>query len=282
MNTVELPSPAQALLAQARVAHTPCGDGALAWHLWGEGPPVVLLHGGSGSWTHWVRNIPALVAAGFQVVVPDLPGFGDSAVPPGGEDADVSVAPLAEGLRALVPGPLRLVGFSFGTLVAVLLAARTPRVQQLVLLGAPVFPLASGRGVPLQEWRHLATEEERSVVHAHNLRAIMLHRPESVTREALALQALNVTRDRMRRRRLVTTSLLADTLGALACPTWLAYGREDALCRDCWDELAARVRAMPPVRELHGLPGVGHWVQYEAPDEIDRYLLQVFRTGAAA
>jgi 2-hydroxy-6-oxonona-2,4-dienedioate hydrolase len=45
-------------------------------------PPVVLFHGGSGSWTHWVRNIQPLVAAGRQVIAADLPGFGDSASPP--------------------------------------------------------------------------------------------------------------------------------------------------------------------------------------------------------
>ena len=40
---------------------------------------MLLLHGGSGSWTHWLRNIQPLVDAGRQVLVPDLPGFGDSA-----------------------------------------------------------------------------------------------------------------------------------------------------------------------------------------------------------
>jgi 2-hydroxy-6-oxonona-2,4-dienedioate hydrolase len=56
---------------------------------------------GSGSWTHWVRNIQPLVAAGRQVIAADLPGFGDSASPPSGGDADALVAPLAEGLERL-------------------------------------------------------------------------------------------------------------------------------------------------------------------------------------
>ncbi len=43
---------------------------------------MVLLHGGSGSWTHWIRNIPMLLACGRQVWAQDLPGFGDSASPP--------------------------------------------------------------------------------------------------------------------------------------------------------------------------------------------------------
>ena len=49
------------LRAQATRRETPCGAGTMVWHVWGETrpglPPVVLFHGGSGSWTHWVRNI---------------------------------------------------------------------------------------------------------------------------------------------------------------------------------------------------------------------------------
>ena len=31
--------------------------------MWGEGRPLVLLHGGTGSWMHWVRNVEDAVAA---------------------------------------------------------------------------------------------------------------------------------------------------------------------------------------------------------------------------
>src|SRR5690606_36359389 len=103
--TLPTPSAVAELGAQARRVGTPCGDGEIVWYIWGAGGPdptrVVLLHGGSGSWTHWVRNIGALVAAGRTVWVPDLPGFGDSALPPAGGDADALVAPLAEGLQRL-------------------------------------------------------------------------------------------------------------------------------------------------------------------------------------
>jgi pimeloyl-ACP methyl ester carboxylesterase len=44
----------------ARRASTPCGSGAMVWRVWGAGEPLVLTHGGSGSWTHWIRTIPAL------------------------------------------------------------------------------------------------------------------------------------------------------------------------------------------------------------------------------
>jgi 2-hydroxy-6-oxonona-2,4-dienedioate hydrolase len=85
MSDLVIPSEVQRLVAQAVRRTTPCGAGDLVWHVWGQARPgvrpLVLLHGGSGSWTHWVRNLDALVAAGHQLWVPDLPGFGDSAPP---------------------------------------------------------------------------------------------------------------------------------------------------------------------------------------------------------
>ena len=63
--------------------------------------PTVLLHGGSGSWNHWVRNIDALLASGRQVIAPDLPGFGDSARPD-----DVSDAIPTDSLALGDTGPL--------------------------------------------------------------------------------------------------------------------------------------------------------------------------------
>jgi alpha-beta hydrolase superfamily lysophospholipase len=57
--------------------------GGMIWHAWGpdNAPTFVLLHGGSGSWTHWIRNIEPLVAEGYRVLAVDLPGFGDSEAP---------------------------------------------------------------------------------------------------------------------------------------------------------------------------------------------------------
>ena len=71
----------QGVAAEAQRVETPCGDGHMIWHVWGEGPPLALLHGGYGSWTHWIRNVIPLSRA-FTVAAPDLPGLGESATPP--------------------------------------------------------------------------------------------------------------------------------------------------------------------------------------------------------
>jgi pimeloyl-ACP methyl ester carboxylesterase len=67
--------------ATARKERTPCGDGTIVWRVWGAGEPLLLLHGGSGSWTHWIRNIPEL-AQRFEVWVPDIPGLAIRPCPP--------------------------------------------------------------------------------------------------------------------------------------------------------------------------------------------------------
>ncbi|MEO9102032.1 MAG: alpha/beta fold hydrolase, partial [Burkholderiaceae bacterium] len=115
---------AAALAACAARVETPCGDvQSMVWHIWGQGAPVVLLHGGAGSWNHWVRNIGSLVAAGRRVLVPDLPGFGDSARAPAARDADALPPWVERGLIELIgPADCDVVGFSFGGMVAGLLA----------------------------------------------------------------------------------------------------------------------------------------------------------------
>ena len=71
----------QAMDEAATKYETACGEGQMVWRTWGSGEPVVLLHGGSGSWTHWIKTIPEL-AEQYEVWAPDLPGLGDSAMPP--------------------------------------------------------------------------------------------------------------------------------------------------------------------------------------------------------
>src|SRR3546814_20757568 len=87
----------------------------MVWRLWGDGPPLVLLHGGHGSWTHWLRNIPVL-AEHFTTIVPDLPGYGDSDLPSltNPVEAEALAAIVAAGLDRVVPPPAtyHLVGFS--------------------------------------------------------------------------------------------------------------------------------------------------------------------------
>jgi 2-hydroxy-6-oxonona-2,4-dienedioate hydrolase len=262
----DLPPEALRILQHASRLTSPCGEGDMVWHAWGEGEPLVLLHGGSGSWTHWIRNVEALAAGGRRVLVPDLPGFGDSARPPGNGDADGVVPVLAEGLPYLLGmQPVDLVGFSFGGLCAGLLAAAHPElVRRLVLVGAPGFGLREKR-LALVAWQHLDDPRGRESAHRRNLATLMLHRPESVDALAVAVQAANVPHDRMRRRKLAMTDVLLRQLEAIDCPLDAIYGEHDALySADMLDALEQLLRRAPGFGRMVRIPGAGHWVQFEA------------------
>lgn len=276
----DLPAEARRILARAARHATPCGDGEIVWHAWGQGTPLVLLHGGSGSWTHWIRNVEALAAAGRRVVVPDLPGFGDSARPPGGQDADAVAPAVAAGLRGMLgEDAVDVVGFSFGGLVGALMAAAQPgRVRRLVLVGAPGLGLRNGR-LPLRAWRGLPEAEARAA-HRHNLATLMLHRPEAIDELAVGLQAANVPRDRMQRRRLALTDILLRTLPAIRCRLDAIYGEQDALYRDTLAQLRACFAHAPTFEELVLLPDAGHWVQYEQPRRFDDEVLRLLALPA--
>lgn len=265
-----------ALLARATRLTTPCGDGDLVWHRWGTpgGPPVVLLHGGSGSWTHWLRNIDALAAAGHDVLVPDMPGFGDSAPPPDGQDADVLPGWLARGLQALVGDrPAALVGFSFGGLVAGLWAqAQSQRVARLVLVGAPALSNERLAPLDLRPWERKPPGDERLAVHRHNLLQLMLAHADSATPLAVALHAANVERDRLRRRRLMLTDALAQVLPQLACPVHGIWGAQDVLYAQRLPLIGQVLGTAPGFRSLDLLPDAGHWVAWEAAEAFNAAL----------
>ena len=270
------------LRALATRRETPCGAGTMVWHVWGESrpglPPVVLFHGGSGSWTHWLRNIQPLVAAGRQVIAADLPGFGDSAPPPSGGDADALVRPLADGLNVLLGGePCDLVGFSFVGLTAGLLLAEHPALaRRLVLVGAPAMGVTPDRQFELKAWRHLPSAAEQEAVHRFNLAALMLNDASLIDGLALELHIANLMRDRMPRRRLAHTDILARSLPRVRCPVFAIYGAHDALYKAWIHQLEdAFEAAAPDFRGLVLIPEAGHWVPFERPEAFDDALLTV-------
>ncbi|SCE83015.1 alpha/beta fold hydrolase [Micromonospora mirobrigensis] len=105
----------------------------------GSGPPLVLLHGYPQCAHMWRHVLPEL-ARSFEVVAPDLRGFGDTDAPPGGYDKKTVAADLHGLLTALgLTDDLRLVGHDLGTMVAYAYAAAHPAaVSRLVLTEAPI------------------------------------------------------------------------------------------------------------------------------------------------
>lgn len=266
-----LPDPVRQALIGSRRVLTPCGAHHLVWHVWGPAqgphPPLVLLHGGSGSWTHWLHNIGPLVSSGRQVLVPDLPGFGDSALPPAGKDADAMPEPLEEGLQALVGDQsCDVVGFSFGGMVAGLWAQTfNKRFSRLVLVGPPGLGRPAIEPIRPKAWRHLGDLEHRLRVHTHNLRELMFHHEASLTPLACQLQQLNAERDRLPHRRLSRTDVLARALRQVQVPVHLIYGQQDRYYLRQSVEIEAVMRKCPGFVRMSAVPDAGHWVQFERP-----------------
>ena len=264
----------QRLEALAKRIDTPCGaGGTMAWRRWGVGPPLVLLHGGSGSWNHWLRNIDAL-AQRYTVYAADLPGCGDSALPPGARDADSIHADVASGIAHLTAGaPVELVAFSFGTLVAGFIAAERPElVKRLHLAGVAGLGLTRPR-LFLQSITGDMDAAAREAVVRHNMEAMMVLHPQTLDATALSMHAANLQRDRLRRRRISRTPVLIALQARWQCPVRATWGRGDILIRND----AARLRdalSGCDLRELTFVDDAGHWVQYERPDAYHAVLLR--------
>ncbi|MFJ8579080.1 alpha/beta fold hydrolase [Micromonospora sp. NPDC093277] len=105
----------------------------------GRGPTVVLLHGYPQCWRMWRHLLPEL-AESYEVIAPDLRGFGDSDAPPDGYDKKTVAAELHGLLSGLgLAEEIRLVGHDLGTMVAYAYAAAQPdSVARLVLTEAPI------------------------------------------------------------------------------------------------------------------------------------------------
>jgi pimeloyl-ACP methyl ester carboxylesterase len=195
----------------------------------GRGPAVVLLHGGSGSWTHWVRTIPAL-AGHFRVIAIDLPGFGDSSLPGTVRSAHDLARRTSQAIRHLVPrGTYGLVGFSFGGIVAGLVAAhRRARVNRLVLIAAGGLGLGGTVKGTLLPVPADGSEEDCRAAHRHNLSVLMIADPAKVDDLAVAVHAENVAKARFRTGDIPASSTLADALPAVRAPITYLAGDRDA------------------------------------------------------
>jgi 2-hydroxy-6-oxonona-2,4-dienedioate hydrolase len=253
--------------------------GGLSVRKWGQGETLVLLHGGMGSWRHWIRNLDAL-AARFTVLAVDMPGCGDSDSVPR-DIADDDYITLVEETLAAIGGarPFNLAGFSFGGIMAALVAARMgSRIRKLSLVSPGGFgkspqPLDL-RKIPPDAAGMTAVRE----VLRHNLLVMMCADPASITEETVDLHYANVRRTRFDGRRFSVSNRMGETLRHILCPIQTIWGERDALpYPDVHARIAVCRAAVPGIR-ADVVPGAGHWVQYEAPEPVNRALLDFFST----
>jgi pimeloyl-ACP methyl ester carboxylesterase len=274
----EMPSPILRQLEQAAQRHeSPCGDGAMVWHSWGDGPALVLLHGGAGSWRHWVRNI-AVLAKTRRVLVADIPGLGESAMPPEPCTMDSLAGIIGEGIDQILGAEASydIAGFSFGGVVSGSVALlHGTRVRSLTVIGS------GGLGLPrnvteLVKVRHL-TGRERLEAHAYNLSKLMIADPANIDDLAVEIQDWNTRHSRLKTPVLSRGTSLREALAKFGGKLNGIYGERDAAS---WPSIVDREILF---RRLHAdvtfriIPGAGHWVPYEAADEFNGTLLDMLQ-----
>lgn len=274
-------SPYAPLLERVPVCRSELTVRGSATRLWAYGPGdarrrMVFLHGLRGD-HHGLEPIIAHLPPDVRVVVPDLPGFGQS--PPFRHDAhDVAgYTAWARELLAAEPGSI-LAGHSFGSIIAAS-AARGLSLQGLVLVN-PIAARPHGVTTQLTVLLHrlAAALPERA--------GTALLRQPALTRVASA--AMATTRDRALRRWIHAehgryfstfanrkvlleafhTSVAHDVgefAGALDVPTLLVAAERDGIAP------APAQRALVgrfPAARLVMIPGTGHLAHYEAPAEV--------------
>lgn len=263
------------LLGQAERFETSLGTGRMVWHAWGAGPPLVLFHGGAGSWRHWVRNIGFFAARGRRVVCADLPGLGESDMPPEPDSPPAMAALIADGLRAVI-GEARydLAGFSFGGSMAGVVAAREgARLRSLTIVGSRGLGLPRGR-TPLVKVRKLEGAA-RMEGHRTNLGRLMIADPAKIDALALAIQDWNSDRSRMNSPAISGGTWLRDSLRDVRGPVFGIWGTLDAPSMpDIWASERA-MRSLRPDLRFVAIEGAGHWVAYEAADAFNAALARL-------
>jgi 2-hydroxy-6-oxonona-2,4-dienedioate hydrolase len=264
------------LTRDAVLRHSPCGEGKLVWREWGAGPALVLLHGGYGAWTHWLRNIDAL-AARYRVIAPDMPGLGQSAMPPVPYTPESLAAILDQGLDAVLGASERchLVGFSFGAMLGGhVAAARGARLLSVTLVGAASLGLRRGETQPLEPMRRSMSEKEMAELQRINLGILMFADKSRIDETAVRLQCENVARARVKSRGYARTDILARVLPLVAAPLGGIWGEYDATAFPHVGLRGELLRRIQPGAAFEVIAGAGHWVQYEAADAFNATLLR--------
>lgn len=251
----------------------------------GDGEPVVLLHGIPTSAELWRPLMEPLVAAGFQVLAPDLPGYGGTRLPPAGDHSLTGAARLlARWMQAQDLSPAWVVGHDAGGAVAQILAVdHGDQLSRLTLVNS----IADG------SW---PAPRARFAMHAAGV---------GLYRAAAALKLVpnpylkwqirrgfadpttagNVDGDavfwdtkfsdadgrRAFERHLAAlhprdTARILPGLGELELPCQLVWGMADVFQR--WDVAGRRLQELLPAPAITKLEGCGHLVPLECPDRL--------------
>ncbi|MEP3114064.1 alpha/beta hydrolase [Nisaea sp.] len=267
------------LQEQAQVIETPCGDGQMVWRKWGDGPYIVLVHGGFGSWNHWCRNIMAL-AREFTVIAPDLPGLGDSDAPEDPKTAEHIGEILTDGLDRVIPSDagFHLGCFSYGAVPGSVAAVRHgKRVNSFTLVGAAGFGPRERTTDGLIRIQPEMDAAMRRATARNNLAVLMFADPRSIDDLAIDIQLANTARARFRSRPLSLSDTVLRNLPLISARRNAIWGREDITAKGMLTQRNAAIMNADSGAQIVVMDGIGHWVQYEAADAFNKCYLGMLK-----
>jgi pimeloyl-ACP methyl ester carboxylesterase len=275
----------------------------------GDGPAVIFLHGFPELWYSWRHQMAALAAAGYRAIAPDRRGYGDTSIPETPADYDINhlTGDIVDLIDRLGIESATLVGHDFGALVAWSTALIQPRRVRAVagfsvphVPRTPVPPMQFFRQVMGDDFYMLWLQEPgvADSLFAEDIERALAgewvtdrlnwqHRPVP---ERFSWRSANDQRvyiDALRRNRFTGPLNWYRNFDR----NWELLAAHDGHTIDCPAMFVARqddpvLRFMPPavmeghvtdlrVNEL--LPGVNHWVQEEAPDQVNTLLIDFLR-----
>jgi 2-hydroxy-6-oxonona-2,4-dienedioate hydrolase len=249
---------------------------SLCWVESGNGVPLLLVHGGHGGSVHWSANLADL-GQDHRVIAPDLPGFGESSDPGRCLTPEEHAHELVAWLARIDVPRVRVVGFSFGSLVALAFAIAHPAaVEALVLVNLPGVGPRSESALNLpQRMSTLAREQGQRAGIEGTLRELMLSNQPLVTPSLVDLMTVAARRTRYVTRGISRQSQTLELLARLRVRTAVLIGARDPFHSN---DLEGRRRS------IDGVLGAGatrvvadaaHWLQYDQPqrfaDELRRF-----------
>ena len=257
----------------------------IEYEVTGDGPPVVLLHGFPDSGRLWRHQVPALVEAGFKVIVPDMRGYGRSDKPMEVEAyrMDLLVGDVLAVMSAAgVEERAHVVGHDWGAAVAWATAlTAADRVDHLVALsvGHPATFFTGGFEQQEKSWYILLfqfpgiAEQWLSADDWANLRRWIRHPDAEATIAELKANGsltpgLNYYRANIPPERFLGSGLKMPPIEAPTMGIWSS--RDPALTEG---QMVNSAKSVAGPWRYERLDGPGHWMQLDAPSEVNRLLI---------